>query len=93
MTLHLLSCVECPRCHTRYIVGASPYRNGSYIEAYSSGDANLCRLFCPCSDEPRYLPFKLSELKTYSISTWAYARGYGSREEIVLAEVEKRKAS
>jgi len=31
MTRRIRHCIECPKCRTRYLVGYSPYRNGSYL--------------------------------------------------------------
>jgi hypothetical protein len=93
MPLRLRSCVECPRCHTRYIIGANPYRNGSYISGNLSEDSDVRNLYCCCTGRFGLLQFKLSELMTYSVSEWAYNRGYGSPDEIVLVDDKKRKAS
>jgi hypothetical protein len=30
-------CVECPKCHTRYLPGFTPYRNGSYLIPLTKG--------------------------------------------------------
>ena len=84
-------CVECPQCHTRYLIGFSPFGNGSYLAAQAE-DADLHLLFCSCGIEPGH-PFKMSELKTYLVTQEAHERGYGSPAEIVLAEDEPRKAS
>jgi hypothetical protein len=62
------SCVECPKCHTRYIIGANPYRNGSFMSSYPSGDTDLRRLYCSCLRQIGRSSFKLSQLKTYTES-------------------------
>jgi len=80
------SCVECPTCHTRYVIGCSPYRNGSYIVAHPLAAADLLRLYCTCGNTPSSYTFKFSELKMYAVSDYADRRGYGSSEEIVLVE-------
>jgi hypothetical protein len=85
-------CVECPNCHTRYIIGFSPFGNGSYIVARSE-DAAIHFLFCSCGAESDCHPFKMSALRTYIVTAEAHARGYGSPDEIVLADDEKKKAS
>jgi hypothetical protein len=92
MTLHLLSCIECPRCHTRYIVGASPYRNGSYVSSHPSEGPDVHSLYCSCTGRFGFflLKFKSSELKTYSVSEWAHARGFGSPDEIVVTDTVKK---
>ena len=86
MTLRLRSCVECPQCHTRYIIGANPYR----ISVHPSESSDVRRLYCCCAGRFDFFLFKLSELKIYSVSETAHARGYGSPDEIVLAEGEKK---
>ena len=62
------SCVECPKCHTRYIIGTNPYRNGSYIKSYSAEEPDLRRLYCSCIGQVGGSPFKLSQLKTHTES-------------------------
>ena len=42
MTPRIRHCVECPKCHTRYLVGFSPYRNGSYLMPLSGGPLGRC---------------------------------------------------
>jgi len=81
-----------PHCHARYIIGFSPYGNGSYF-AKQSEDTDLYMLFCSCSTERGLHPFKMSALKMYVVTPKAHERGYGSPDEIVLAEDKARKAS
>jgi hypothetical protein len=83
-------CVECPKCHTRYVIGFSPYQSGSYIVFNPPGRADLVRLYCSCGDS---YGFKLSELKTYAVAEWAYVRGYGAPDEIVLVRAATEKVS
>jgi hypothetical protein len=71
-------------------MGASPYQNGSYIVAHPWEGADLHRLYCACTSRFHFFLFKLSELKTYSVSDLAYERGYGSPDEIVVADDEKK---
>lgn len=92
MSSRLRSCVECPKCHTRYLIGSSPYYNGSYIVAYPPSGADLLRLYCTCGDLLTSHVFKFSDLKMHAISEWAEKRGYGSPEEIVLVQTATRKA-
>ena len=84
MLARLRSCIECPTCHIRYIIGANPYRNGSYIFA-DSGEHDLRHLHCACNGGIGRHTFRVRDLKTYSISSWAHERGYGSPDEVVLA--------
>jgi hypothetical protein len=93
MSSRIRSCVECPKCHTRYLIGCSPYHNGSYIVAYPPAAADLLRLYCTCGDLLTSHTFKFSELKMYAVSEWAEKRGYGSAEEIVSARTATQKAS
>jgi hypothetical protein len=93
MSSRIRSCVECPKCHTRYLIGSSPYPNGSYIVAHPPAAADLVRLYCACDNSLSSHAFKFSELKMYSVSDWADRRGYGSPEEIVLVRAATKKAS
>jgi hypothetical protein len=93
MSSRIRSCVECPKCHTRYLIGSSPYPNGSYIVAHPPAAADLLRLYCACDNSVSSRAFKFSELKMYSVSDWAVRRGYGSPEEIVLVQAATKKAS
>ena len=93
MSSRIRSCVECPKCHTRYLIGSSPYYNGSYIVSHPLPAADLLRLYCACGDSLSSYAFKFSELKMYSVSDWADRRGYGSPEEIVLVRAATETAS
>lgn len=90
MPSRIRHCVECWNCSTRYVIGFSPYDNGSCIVSNPPGGDDLLRLYCCCGNSSG---FKLSELKTYSVSQSAYVRGYGSPEEVVLVRAATRKAS
>jgi hypothetical protein len=92
MSSRLHRCVECPKCHTRYIMGLDPYGNGSHIVSDAAEGTDLRRLFCSCS-VPEYHEFKLSELKAYGVPHSAYEGGYGSADEIVLTNDEQKQAS
>ena len=92
MSCRIRSCVECHNCHTRYIIGSSPYASGSYIMAHPLAAPDLLRLYCICG-LPSSHAFKFSELKMYAISGWAEKQGYGSPEEIVLVRGAAEKAS
>ena len=75
--------VECPKCHTRYLPGSTPYRNGSYLLPLVEGLADDWTLYCSCGRPHSSSRYNCNELKRYSISTRAYERGYGPPEEIV----------
>jgi hypothetical protein len=92
MPYRLHRCVECPKCHTRYILGANPYGNGSYIVSHDTVESDLRRLFCTCR-LPDYHEFKLNEMKAYAAPHSVYERGYGSPDEIVLLGDEQKQAS
>jgi hypothetical protein len=93
MSRRIRSCVECPKCRTRYLIGSSPYPNGSYIVAHPPAAADLLRLYCACDNSLSAHAFKFSELKMYSVSDWAEGRGYGSPEEIVSVQAATKRAS
>ena len=93
MPSRIRSCVECPKCHTRYVIGSSPYPNGSYIVAQPFAAPDLVRLYCICGDLPSSYAFKFSELKMYAVSEWGERRGYGSPEEIVIVRGAAERAS
>jgi hypothetical protein len=85
-------CIECRECHTRYVIGLSPYHNGSYLVSNASGFGNVVGLYCCCSlRTPQEL--KSAELQTYAVSEWAYKRGYGSPDEIVMVVEKNSRAS
>jgi hypothetical protein len=91
MPRRIRQCVECPKCHVRYLIGWSPYHNGSYLLSHPSLDQ--IRLYCACDDSPSCYAFRWNELKTYAVSDWAYERGYGSPDEIVMVGAANAKAS
>src|SRR3979409_537204 len=51
-TARVRHCVECPKCLTRYLVGFSPYRNGSYLMPLSAGFSEEWTLYCSCGRPP-----------------------------------------
>ena len=85
MTPRFRHCVECPKCLTRYLVGFSPYRNGSYLIPVAAICPEEWTLYCACGKPPVSSRWNWSELKTYVVSDQAHERGYGSSEEIPLA--------
>jgi hypothetical protein len=90
MPSRIRHCVECSKCRIRYVIGLSPYDNGSYIVSNPPGGVDLLKLYCSCGNSDG---FRLSELKTYAVSESAYARGYGSPDEIVPVRAAGEKAS
>ena len=91
MASRIRNCVECRECHTRYVIGSSPYHNGSYLISNVSGSPNMIRLYCHCTSNTSQ-DFK-SELRPYAVSEWAHERGYGSPDEIVMLVEENKRAS
>lgn len=83
MAPRVRQCIECPQCHTRYLLTCSPYRNGSYLKPLAEGLAQEWKLFCSCGSPHISSQWNWTELKRYAIPTRAYQRGYGPPEEIV----------
>src|SRR5207253_10934806 len=73
MPYRLHRCVECPKCHTRYIMGANPYGNGSYIVSHVTVESDLLRLFCSWRLAD-YQECKLIELNAYAAPHSVYER-------------------
>lgn len=82
MSDRIRHCVECPECCTRYLIGFSPYSNGSCLISVLSNSLEEYQLFCACCRPPVYSRWKRSELKRYGVSSRAHARGYGHSDEI-----------
>jgi hypothetical protein len=85
-------CVECPKCHTRYLMAFSPYRNGSYLVQTLSGSTDEYTLYCSCSVPTVPSRWKSSETKPCEVSKIAHDRGYGTQEEIHLVHSHPREA-
>jgi hypothetical protein len=83
MPNRLRHCVECPKCRTRYLVGFSPYANGSWLLPVVEGVVDEWTLLCRCATPPACSQWRWNELKSYVVSGQAYERGYGSPDEIV----------
>ena len=90
MTAHIRHCVECPKCHTRYLLGFSPYRNGSYLMPLGAGFSREWTLYCSCGRPPVSSQWSCNELNLYALSNQAHDRGYGSPEEIVPIREKSR---
>lgn len=82
MGFRLRHCVECAECRTRYLIGFSPYDNGSYLVPPSAESGAEYKLVCSCCRPPVCSRWKRSDLKMYGVSSRGYARGFGSAEEI-----------
>jgi hypothetical protein len=90
MTRRVRHCLECPKCRTRYLVGFSPYRNGSYLVSQVVGFSEEWTLYCSCGRPPISSRWRWNELKMYAVSNQAYALGYGAADEI--ADVKQKVA-
>ncbi len=85
MTIRMRHCVECPKCHTRYLVGFSPYHNGSQLVPLGAVLEEWI-LYCSCGRPATSSRWSSTELKIYAVSDQAHGRGYGPPKEIVRAE-------
>lgn len=83
MSPRIRHCVECPRCHTRYLIGFSPYGNGSYLLSDRNEHSGEYTLYCSCGRPPNISRWTSSGLKNYVVSNRAHDRGYGSPKEIM----------
>ncbi len=83
MTERIRHSVECPKCHTRYLIGFSPYRNRSYLVSEGCGSSQEYTLYCSCRRPSVVSRWRLSEVSTCEVSNTAYRRGYGTIEEVV----------
>ena len=84
MAWRVRHCVECPKCLTRYLIGFSPYRNGSYLMPVARGCFTEWMLYCSCGSPPKSSRWSWDELCPYEVSSTAHQRGYGPPAEIVL---------
>jgi hypothetical protein len=67
----------------RYLVGFSPYRNGSYLIPMARGSWKEWTLYCSCGSPHSHSRWTWDELKAYEVSAPAHVRGYGAPDEIV----------
>jgi len=84
--------VECPKCLTRYLIGFSPYRNGSYLVPKVLGSFEDYTLYCSCRGPSVVSRWKWTEVSPCEVSQGAYARGFGTPEEVVLVSNQPRNA-
>lgn len=82
MSVRIRHCVECPRCHTCYLIAFSPYRNGSYLVRTGVGSHEEYTLYCFCEGQEFPSRWRWSEVKPYEVSKAAHDRGYGTVDEI-----------
>ena len=82
MSLRLRHCVECPKCHTCYLIGFSPYRNGAYLTRLGAGSREEYNLDCFCDGAQVPSRSRWCEVKPCEVSKAAHDRGYGTLDEI-----------
>src|SRR5690242_12562012 len=83
MSVRRRHCVECPGCHTWYLVAFTPYKNGSYLVRTAHGANEEYTLYCFC--EGAALPprsWKWCTTRSCEVSKQAHHRGYGSPQEV-----------
>src|SRR5919198_691284 len=83
MYSRIRNCVECPKCHTRYVIGFSPYGNGSCLVEGGATEFTTGWLFCSCGRPQNVIRWNEEDLQRCLVSKGAHARGYGSTAEIV----------
>ncbi len=88
MGFRLRHCIECPECRTRYLIGFSPYCNGSHLTLVWLESREECRLVCACCRPAACSQRGRRELEMYRVSYRAYKRGYGTPEEIRMLTSE-----
>src|SRR5215831_18667802 len=86
MSYRIRHCVACPVCFTRYLIGFSPYANGSYIVSSRVGSFEEYTLCCSCRRWPISSRWTESEIITCVVSYSAHQRGYGSPTEVKFAD-------
>jgi hypothetical protein len=83
MSARFRHCIECPNCHIRYLIGFSPYGNGSYVIPSIAGSTDEWTLYCSCEQPPIPTRRWSHSLEVYAVSNQAHYCGYGSPEQIV----------
>ena len=77
----------------RYLVGFSPYKNGSYLVPIAREVWDEWTLYCSCGVPHHSSRWNGSELKLYDVGNQAHHRGYGPPEEIVCIGRSSRHSS
>jgi hypothetical protein len=83
MRAHIRRCVECPKCHTRYLIGFSPYCNGSYLVLTTARTSEEYTLYCACCKPAALSRWERSQMNAYAVARAAHDRGYGTCSEII----------
>jgi hypothetical protein len=84
MPMHIRRCAECPKCSTRYLIGFSPYSNGSYLVPTSRGSSDEYTLYCACCTPPASSQWRWNDMNAFAVAKAAHERGYGDCTEIFL---------
>jgi len=82
MSARVRHCVECPRCHTFYLIAFNPYRNGSYLVRTGTGSSEEYTLYCLCDGPHAPNVSRWREVQACEVSRTAHQRGYGSLQEV-----------
>ena len=82
MRFHIRCCVECPKCLTRYLLGFSPYRNGSYAIRTAAASEDYV-LYCSCCSPASPSLWRCGDMKPHVVAKTAFQRGYGTFQEVV----------
>jgi len=82
MGYRIRHCVECPKCRVCYVIGRSPYANGSSLIPTVAGSSEEYVLYCSCSPMPIRTLWRWKDVKNYAISRAAYDRGFGTPNEV-----------
>lgn len=90
MPLRIRHCVECPKCHIRYLIASSPYSNGAYL-VRTRPDGDEYTLYCFCEGARTPNVWKWLQAKTCEVSTKAHSRGFGSLEEVWFINQQARR--
>src|SRR5579864_9367271 len=82
MSARVRHCVECPRCHTFYLIAFNPYRNGAYLVRTGTGASEEYTLYCLCDGPHHPNVSRWREVRACEVSRTAHQRGYGSLHEV-----------
>jgi hypothetical protein len=82
MSLRIRHCVECPKCHTCYLIAFTPYRNGSYLVRAGAGTREEYILYCFCDGGHMPNRGRWRDVKPCAVSKAAHERGYGTLDEV-----------
>ena len=81
MSSRIRHCIECPTCHTCYLIGFSPYRNGSYLVRTGCDSSEEYTLYCFCNGGQLPRTWKWREARACEVTKAAHLRGYGTLDE------------